>query len=60
MKRNEVMTNYKLTYNEGDTINKTCVIEASSMSIAIVNFWLTYPEATDLIKAEIYHDEDED
>lgn len=43
---------FKITYTEGDTINKTCIVEAESKSKAMVAFWLEHPEASDVSKVE--------
>lgn len=43
---------YKITYNEGDEINKVCEVEADSKSKAIVLFWLDHAEADDISKVE--------
>ena len=43
---------FKITYNEHDTINKTCEIVAESKSKAMVQFWLDHPEADDVSKVE--------
>lgn len=43
---------FKITYVEGDTINKTCEVEAQSKSKAMVQFWLDHPEADDVSKVE--------
>lgn len=43
---------YKITYVEGDTINKTVEIKADSRSQAMVIFWAEHFEATDVSKVE--------
>lgn len=50
---------YKITYNEGDTINKTCEVEAQSRSKAMVNFWVEHPEVSDITKVERVTEEDD-
>lgn len=50
---------FKITYTEGDTINKTCEIEAGSKSQAMIAFWLDHPEASDVSKVEKVQDESE-
>lgn len=50
---------FKVTYTEGDTINKTCEIEAVSRSKAMIQFWVDHPEASDISKVERVLDESE-
>lgn len=50
---------FKVTYTEGDTINKTCEIEAGSRSKAMIQFWVDHPEASDISKVERVLDESE-
>lgn len=51
---------YKITYVEGDTINKTCEIEAESKAKAMVVFWVDHPEASDVSKVERVFDDEQD
>lgn len=53
------MNKYKVTYSEGDTINKTATIEAGSRSKAMIEFWVQFPEATDISKVERVTEEDD-
>ena len=39
------MKKYKVTYNEGDVINKTMILEAKTMNEALVFFCLENPNA---------------
>lgn len=50
---------FKITYTEGDTINKTCEIEAESRAKAMTLFWLDHAEASDVSKVEKVQDESE-
>lgn len=43
---------FKITYSEGDTINKTVEIEAPNKAAAITAFWLDHAEADDVSKVE--------
>lgn len=43
---------FKVTYVEGDTINRTCEIEASSRQKVMLLFWVYHPEASDVSKVE--------
>lgn len=43
---------FKITYVEGDTINKTCEVDAGSRSKALIEFWVQHPEASDVSKVE--------
>lgn len=43
---------FKITYSEGDTINKTCEIEASCKAAAILLFWTEHADADDMSKVE--------
>lgn len=43
---------YRITYVEGDTINKTIDIEASSRQKAMLIFWSSHAEASDVSKVE--------
>ena len=49
---------FKITYVEGDTINKTCEVEAASRSKALIQFWVDHPEASDVSKVERVEDND--
>lgn len=51
---------FKITYSEGDTINKTCEIEADSKSQAMVAFWIEHYEANDVSKVEKVPEEEDD
>lgn len=51
---------YKITYVEGDVINKTCEIEAGSRSKALITFWVKHPEASDVSKVERVFDDEQD
>lgn len=42
------MPKFKITYSEGDTINKTAEVEAASAVIAVVNFTMSHPNASDI------------
>lgn len=50
---------FKITYTEGDTINKTCEIEATSKQKAMIFFWADHAEASDVSKVERVQDESE-
>lgn len=50
---------YKITYSEGDTINKTVEIKAESKQKAMLFFWVDHPEANDVSKVEKVQDESE-
>lgn len=43
---------FKITYSEGDTINKTVIVEAKNKSAAIMTFWLDHADANDVSKVE--------
>lgn len=47
---------FKITYTEGDTINKTCEIEAEGKAKATTLFWVEHPEASDISKVEKLQD----
>lgn len=49
---------FKITYVEGDTINKTCEVEAESKAKAMVQFWVDHAEASDVSKVERVEDND--
>ena len=53
------MSKYKVTYSEGDSINKTCEIEAEGKSKAMIKFWVEHPEADDVSKVERIAEEDD-
>ena len=50
---------FKITYSEGDTINKTCEVEAESKAKAMTLFWLDHVEANDVSKVERVAEEDD-
>ncbi len=43
------MKKYEIKYYEGDTINKTTVIEAESAAIALYKFYMQNNQNTDVI-----------
>ncbi len=48
---------FKITYSEGDTINKTEIVEANCKANAMLAFWLDHPEANDVAKVERVNDD---
>ena len=50
---------FKITYSEGNTINKTCEVEAEARSKAMVKFWVEHQEASDITKVERVTEEDD-
>lgn len=49
---------FKITYSEGDTVNKTVEIEAEGKAKAMIQFWLDHPEADDVSKVERIKNDD--
>lgn len=42
------MPKFKITYTEGDVINKTAEVEAASAIIAVVNFTLSHTNTSEI------------
>ena len=51
---------FRITYVEGDRINKICEIESTCKSAAGIAFWLDHPEASDISKVEKIRDNEND
>lgn len=49
---------FRITYSEGDTVNKTVEVEAEGKARAVLRFWLDHPEADDVSKVERMTDND--
>lgn len=46
------MPKFKITYSEGDTINKTAEVEAASATVAVVNFTMSHPNHNEITSVE--------